>query len=328
MDRMMCLRTFNRAGAYRRRHQPHVAVLLLGALLALVMPMAASPAAAAVPPLPAPALPAAAPYQAPVYTRPANDGVALNSLLEGAGYGASSASDSTDVAAGNLCGGPQKEMVLLKNKHSNFSILRGPAPYPVGTFDVPSDAAHPWRAVAAGNLDANPFDEIVAVRKVTATGVPDAFVMKVDHSTCRGAAVVASKTIGNPGNADWLDAAIGNFDGTGKRIAFLKAASSTFVLTKLAGSTLDVVFASNLTTNTAYPWKALAAGDLDGDGIDELVAARQVRDGIGATVLVYKWTSGTFRLVATSSFGNTGNSAWSSMAIGDFNGDGPPPSRS
>jgi hypothetical protein len=80
---------------------------------------------------------------------------------------------------------------------SNFSIMRGPTPYAVGGFDLPSNAAHPWKAVAAGNLDGDAFDEIVAIRKVTAAGVPDLFVMKVNPSACDVATVAASATIGN-----------------------------------------------------------------------------------------------------------------------------------
>lgn len=260
-------------------------------------------------------------FSTPTYAQPADDGVALASLLEGAGYGASSNSDWTDIASGNFCGGSEKELVLLKNRASYFSVMRGPTPYAVGVFNNESRAAHPWRAVTSGNLDADAFDEVVAVRKVTANGVPDVFVMKVNASSCEGASMVASAAVGNASNADWLDAAIGNFDGT-RKIALLKASHMNFYLLGQKGSNLSIDWSSDLDTNAAYPWKGIAAGDLDGDGLDELVATRKVSDGRGATVIVYKWVRNSFRRVATSTFGNNGNSDWTGVTVGDFNGDG------
>jgi FG-GAP-like repeat len=262
----------------------------------------------------------APPFTTPVYVRPPDDGVALASLVEGAAYGSSTNSDWVDVAAGNLCGGSEKELVLIKNAHSQFSIMRGPTPFAVQAGDFVSNPRHPWRAVAAGNLDADAFDEIVAVRSVTTSGVADLVVTKAD-AACSLTTVLAQKTIGNPGNSNWLDVAIGNFDGQGKKIALLKKDHSNFFLVKLSGRTLDVVFISDLDTDTRFPWKAIAASDLDGDGIDELVAAREVNDGVGATVIAFKFTGGTFRAFATSTFGNSGNSNWAGMTAGDFNGD-------
>jgi hypothetical protein len=263
-----------------------------------------------------------APYTTPSYVRPADDSVALGTLIEGAGYGASSNSDWTGIASGNFCGGAEKELALLKNTHSNMSMMRGPAPYAVGAFDLESDAAQPWKTVAAGNLDGGAFDELVAVRKVASATAPDIVVMKVDPASCASGRVVASAAIGNPSNSDWIAAAVGNFDGAGKQLALLKSAHSNFFLAKLTGSTLTPTFSADLDTNAAYPWKGIAAGDLDGDGIDELVAVRSVSDGRGATVLVYKWKDQTFQIAATSTFGNTGNSSWTGVTVGDFNADG------
>src|SRR6185369_6496784 len=73
---------------------------------------------------------------------------------------------------------------------------------------------------------------------------------------------------------------------------------------------------------TLSGWRALAAGDIDGDGVDELIAARQESDNRGATIMAFKWNGSAFRLLASSTFGNNGNSNWSSAAVGDFNGDG------
>jgi hypothetical protein len=259
-------------------------------------------------------------YAAPTYVRPPSDAVAFGTLIDGAGYAGAGNSNWTDIASGNVCGGAEKELVLMKNAHSFFSILRGPVPYPVGTFDARSDLAHPWRGVATLDVDRakDGLDEIVAVRHVTAGGVPDLVVMKAS-AACDDAKVIASATIGNPRNSDWVDVAVGDFDGTGKQIALLKTGHSNFFLVRPQG--LTVSFISDLDTAAGLPWKQVAAGDLDGDGHDELVVARQVSDGKSPTVLVYKWSAGDFHLLATSTFGNTGNSAWTGMTVGDFNGD-------
>lgn len=262
-------------------------------------------------------------YPTPVYVRPANDGVALDALLEGAGYGAPTNSNWTDVASGNLCGGSENELLVLKNEAQQFSVLRGPTPYPVAAFPFVDSASQPWRAIAVGNLDGSGLDEVVAVRKVTVANAPDVFVARASASTCAITTPLAQAAIGTPSNSEWVDAAIGRFDASGTRkIALLKAAHANLTLLQFAAGAITTVATSDLDSNPVYPWKALAAGDLDGDGIDELVAARQVSDGLAATILVYKWTGSTFTRIATSNAGNTGNSAWTGITIGDFNGDG------
>lgn len=124
------------------------------------------------------------------------------------------------------------------------------------------------------------------------------------------------------GDSDWLDAAVGNFDGSGNQIALLKAEHVNCFLLKLSGATLEVTLASDLSSEPSYPWKGIAAGDLDGDGIDELIAARTVSDGTGETVIAYKRVDSDFRAIASSNFGNNDNSQWAGIAAGDFNADG------
>jgi hypothetical protein len=220
----------------------------------------------------------------------------------------------------------------------------------------------------AWKLDGSTFDKIVAVRQVTDPGVPDLVVVQ-PLATCENMSVVASATIGGPSNSNWLGVAVGNFQGAGrprneppqeralragpgvvvgdfvgtgkKQIALLKPTvlSDTdrqlFLVEELNQNTLTVVHSQNLDFDASQPsnWKALAAGDIDGDGIDELIVAREVSDGSGPTVLALKWdaansagtyafSNGCFRRFATSTFGNDGNSNWSGAAAGDFNAGG------
>ncbi|HEX4956186.1 MAG TPA: FG-GAP-like repeat-containing protein [Thermoanaerobaculia bacterium] len=264
-----------------------------------------------------------APYQLPTYSRPADDSVALGTLIDAAGYAVASNSDWVDLSAGNFCGGPGQELVLLKNKHSNFSILGGPVPYAIGAGDLISSSAHAWRTVTAGNLDGGGFDEIVAVRNVTSSGVPDVVVARVNETSCEVSSVIATATVGNPANSEWEDAAVGRFDRSGTPwIVLLKQAHANFVVLQLNGSSLSVVASDDLDSSSSSPWRALGAGDLDGDGFDELIAAREVSDGQGETVLVYRWNGDGFVRTASSTVGNNGNSDWSSLAVGDFNADG------
>ena len=163
------------------------------------------------------------------------------------------------------------------------------------------------------------------------SGEPDLVVMSVTSSSSSltgcgtTAQVVASGTISPDGNSEWLGVVMGNFDGSGKKIAMLRAAAPNLFLVRLNSRTVSVVQSVNL-DGSAPPsqWKALAAGDIDGDGIDELIVARQVSDNLTPTVLAYKWDvlSSSFKIFAASIIGNDGNSNWSSATSGDFNGDG------
>ena len=283
------------------------------------------------------------PYDMPVYTPPPDDSAVFGSLLEAAGYTVTAKASWLGAAAGSFCGGPEKQMVLMQNRAPFFSIMDGPTPHQRrrgGTVSLLSNTSHPWRAVAAGNLDGGPEDEIVAVRQVTAAGVPDLVVAKISTCSCSILdevsgncgipTVIASTAIGNPSNSDWVGAAVGNFDGNGKQIALLKRRHSNLFLVKLrqqnSQSSLQVSYSDDLDLAGTTPssWKALAAGDIDHDGMDELIAVRQVNDGRSPTVLAYKWdrANAKFRLYATSAFGNNGNSNWTAAAVGDFNADG------
>jgi hypothetical protein len=135
--------------------------------------------------------------------------------------------------------------------------------------------------------------------------------------------IVATEHVGNASNSDWVDVAVGDFDGDGNReIALLKNAHSNLFLIRFAPpGSFQVLTTDDLDSDPSLPWKAVAAGDLDSDGVDELVAARE-GDGTNTTVTAYKMSPSGFTILADTTFGSNGNSNWRSATIGDFNNDG------
>ena len=293
------------------------------------------------------------PYETPAYTPSADDSIALGSLLEASGYSGAATGASKSIAAGNFCGDAQKEIFVVTNRvaaagrpphsigvTSAFSLLQGPAPRFLSNLaGIGSDPVGQWRAATAANLDpSQPYDQVVLIRPNTKRQASNLVVLKMlptggplNLTECARSSVLAEAMVGDI-HAALAGAAVGNFDGTGKkRIAMLDSTHSRIVLVemnKVDGNppsfTLNVVFTQNLDGDLARPseWKALVAGDIDHDGVDELIAARHISDNRRPTVVAFQWNGSQFVPFAKSTFGNNGNSEWAAAAAGDFNADG------
>ena len=129
-----------------------------------------------------------------------------------------------------------------------------------------------------------------------------------------------------PGNSNrlFLGVACGNFDGSGiATMAMIKRASSQVIFMRSAndGNHYQITYSFNISTS-ANDFKGVAAGDMDGDGIDELIV---LRNGASLTnILVYKIPlnfSGSVTLKASIQVGS-GLYNYHGIAAGDFDGDG------
>jgi hypothetical protein len=293
------------------------------------------------------------PYQTPPFTPPPDDGVALSTLLEASGVSWLTGSSWMGVAAGHFCEMSQKQLAIFMNPSgqdvnhydtNSFGLLGWPTPFYIagagqGVFPRSNFAngnrIAVWRAVTVANLDKSATDEIIAVRRVYQSGNSDLNIGRIGPN-CIGAEFVNEGVIAtDPLNSDWVGVAVGNFDRAGRkvkghtRIAMLRTGNgqknTQLVLVDATVVPPKVVFQQDLDINVNQPsvWKGLAAGNLDGgEGPDELIAVRQVSGGNDATVLVYHWSGGSFHLYATTEFGSDGNSDWTGVTVGDFNGDG------
>ena len=129
-----------------------------------------------------------------------------------------------------------------------------------------------------------------------------------------------------PGSSNrlFLGVACGNFDGSGiATMAMIKKASSQVIFMRSAndGSHYQITYSFDISTS-ANDFKGIAAGDMDGDGIDELIV---LRNGASlANILVYKIPlnfSGSATLKASIQVGS-GLYNYRGIAAGDFDGDG------
>jgi hypothetical protein len=296
------------------------------------------------------------PYQVPVFTPPADDGVALSTLLEASGVSSLVNVGWMGATAGHFCDATPSQIAVITNAgDSSLSLLGGPAPVYLGVFqdflpsnkDRHNNTVSQWRGAAAITTPSNvqnkntvpqsreaaagrfglgsPYEDIVAVRHVGIADAPDLVIGSVT-ANCTGANLIASGTIGTTANSDWVGVAVGTFDGSHQMIAMLRTGNGQKgTQLVLVDPSLRIFASQDLDTDVSKPsdWKGLAAGRLDGGTVDELVAVRKVGDGHSATVLVYKWgADNKFDLVAQTGFGNTNNSDWTGVAVGDFNADG------
>ncbi len=260
-------------------------------------------------------------YELPTWS-PADDSVGLQSLLSASGL--SGPSNWIDMAAGNVCGSEAQVVVLQADTSPEIAILRGRTPYVKRSGDFVTTSSQ-WRALTIGQIDGIGKEELVAVRKLTESETPkwDVLIGKPNESSCSVPANAAYKlTVGNTGNSEWIDAAAGDFDGDGlDEIVLVKNQHEAFHFVQYSGGALHSYYNDNL-AGLAHPWKGVAAGDVDHDGDDELIAVRHVSNGVDKTILVYDWTGSDWQEIASSTNGNNGNSNWVSVAAGDFDGDG------
>ncbi|MGA9214596.1 MAG: VCBS repeat-containing protein [Methylocella sp.] len=283
----------------------------------------------------------APPYQIPVFAPPVDDGVALSTLLEASGVSSLVNVGWMGATAGHFCDATLRQIAVITNVgNSSLALLGGPAPVYLGgtesgvflpsNKDQHNNTVSQWRGAAAGRFNLkSAYDDIVAVRQVGVAGAPD-LVIGSATADCTGSNLIASGAIGTTANSDWVGVAVGAFDSSHRQlIAMLRTGGgqkgTQLVLVDPNSRPLRILARQDLDANVSKPsaWKGLAAGRLDGGTVDELVAVREVGDGHSATVLVYKWgADNQFDLVAQTGFGNTNNSDWVGVAVGDFNADG------
>ncbi len=201
------------------------------------------------------------------------------------------------------------------------------------SFAPTTDAIHPGRSIAAGNIDGVPGNEVVActdtgkLRAVTADG-KSLWVSDVGG----GCSMPSIGDLDGDGNVEVVDEA-GIYDGkTGKQKVAFSPAAANVVLSDMDGDgKLDVVTPSkvyrsdgSLMLDTGLTGNFVAVGDFDKDGVPEAASI----DYTTHTLSVWHYDAsqpGKFKILRTGiDINGTASNVCPAGSAGSTHGGGPP----
>ncbi|MFH0867317.1 MAG: T9SS type A sorting domain-containing protein [Bacteroidota bacterium] len=205
--------------------------------------------------------------------------------------------------------------VFFLNAQSVFDVIKN---WNYGRLDCN------WKAIACGDINGNGIDEFVGIK----TDTSQLFVFS---------SPTYDKTLKLTGCLKQIDTTQNNFVGitvgkfidygdSTKQIAILRkttdtASSNILIYRQLAYSDFQLV-ASGVSGSASWQWIACAAGDIDGDGQDELIVCKKD----SSQFIAYSITlGGTFNEKGHINNGlntNGPENDWRGIACKDFNNDG------
>lgn len=232
------------------------------------------------------------------------------------GYG--SASEWVDVDGGDIDGDGGEEIVSVRTFDDHIYVhgFSENAGYHsatlVGEGTVNQNFSRQWAGVAVGDFNnSSTQSEFAAISNQTG---------EIYLYTKVGANYTQyASTATLPSNSQWAGLAAGDFDGDNEdEIVSVRNLDGDFFIWENYSNVV-----SNIATYTGFgsgsQWADIAAGDFDGNGVDEFVAIRNFDGGIH--ILGYDVNSSSIVGIASYN-GNGSASAYTGVTAGDFDQDG------
>lgn len=226
------------------------------------------------------------------------------------------ASEWVDVDGGDVDGDGQEEIVSVRAFDDDIYIhgFSENAGYHsanlVGEGNIPQQFARKWAGVAVGDFNnSSTKSEFAAISNQTG----ELYL----YSKVGGNYYEYASSFGLADNSQWAGLAAGDFDGDSEdEIVAVRNLDGDFFMWENFSNIV-----SNIGTYTGFgsssQWADIAAGDFDGNGVDEFVAIRNFDGGIH----IMGYDAGAIVGIASYN-GNGSASAYTGVTAGDFDDDG------
>jgi uncharacterized protein (AIM24 family) len=130
-----------------------------------------------------------------------------------------------------------------------------------------------------------------------------------------GMAITGGAVVGSPGVA-YKVVATGDFNGDGKSDILLQNSGTGDVAVWMLNATGTAIASGAVLGGAGTAWKAITAGDFNGDGRSEVV----LQNSSTGDVAVWQLNNSGSAIASGAVLGGSGT-AWSVVGSGDFNGD-------
>ncbi len=228
-------------------------------------------------------------------------------------------SDWRGVAKGNFDGDSDDEFVKIRNYDGLIGTLEpdGKSFHTV-TNSIAYGGNYNWKGLGAGDFFGDSKSEIIALSDHADFNKNGFYIFKIENNQI----VEQSKFTGFGTDSDWVGTTAGNFISGGKDdFVAVRNYNKEVRVYKFNGTDPELVYFNQLNLPANSKIKAVAAGNLDGVGKDEIVVLVDADDYMQNGVYVYSIDDNGVMTLIDKSIGFGAASDWKGLAVGNLDGD-------
>ena len=229
-------------------------------------------------------------------------------------------SDWRGVAKGNFDDDDDDEFVKIRNYDGFIGTLE---PYGKSFNTVTNSIAYGgtynWKGLGAGDFFGDNKSEIIALSDHADFNKNGFYIFKIENNQI----VEHSKFTGFGTDSDWVGITAGNFISGGKDdFVAVRNYNKEVRVYKFNSTDPELVYFNQLNLPANSKIKAVAAGDIDGVGKDEIVLLVDADDYMQNGVYVCSIDDNGVMTLIDKSIGFGAASDWKGLAVGNLDGDG------